>query len=84
VDHVTVGGTRNYGSWDVSVDRHDSASIWERATALCPALEKGRIIREWVGLRPTRTPARIEKELIKDGAKSVKVCSSLKFSSLVF
>jgi glycine/D-amino acid oxidase-like deaminating enzyme len=70
---LTIGGTRNYGSYDLKPDKHDSQSIWERATALVPSLKHAEIIKEWVGLRPTRTPVRLEKELIKDGPKSVKV-----------
>ncbi|CAG0913400.1 unnamed protein product [Notodromas monacha] len=73
VDHVTVGGTRNLGSWSTEVDPHDSESIWKRATDLCPSLKDGTVLEEWVGLRPYRIPVRIEKELVQSDGVTVKV-----------
>ncbi len=72
---VTVGGTRQLESYNETVDRHDSAAIWERATALVPSLGGGEVLRKWVGLRPHRDPVRCELQHIPAGPnpRSLKV-----------
>ncbi|XP_049959273.1 D-aspartate oxidase isoform X2 [Schistocerca serialis cubense] len=70
IEAATLGGCRNYDSYDLRVNRHDTASILERCTALVPSLKKASIIREWVGLRPHRSPVRVEAENI-NGLKVV-------------
>ncbi|GAB6018623.1 hypothetical protein CHUAL_000305 [Chamberlinius hualienensis] len=38
-DTVVLGGTRQYHSSNLKVDKYDSASIWERSCALIPSLK---------------------------------------------
>lgn len=70
IEAVTLGGCRNYDSYDLRVNRHDTESILERCTALVPSLKNAPIIRQWVGLRPHRSPVRVEAEFI-NGLKVV-------------
>jgi D-aspartate oxidase len=74
MNYVTLGGTRQFDNYNLQVDPHDSAGIWERATQLLPNLKRSDIVREWVGLRPYRDGGvRSELEIIKDGSKQIKV-----------
>ena len=63
IDYVTLGGCRQFDSFKEDLDKHDSASIWERCTELLPNLKSAEIVKEAVGLRPHRTPVRVEKEI---------------------
>lgn len=70
---TTLGGTRNYDNYDLNVDKHISAQIWENCTAVLPSLKGSAIIREWVGLRPHRIPIRLEPEIIEIDGEKIKV-----------
>jgi len=71
---VTLGGCRQMDSYNENVDPHDSQGIWERCTSLVPSLKKSTLVREWVGLRPFRTPVRCEiEEISTDHDKKLKV-----------
>lgn len=61
---VTLGGCRNFDSYNTEVCRHDSAAIRERCEALLPSLKGAPVIREAVGLRPHRDPVRVEPEVV--------------------
>lgn len=65
LENVTLGGCRNFESYDCKINRHDTASIWERCTALVPRLGNCEIDRQFVGLRPYRDPVRLEIEITK-------------------
>ncbi|XP_073968879.1 D-aspartate oxidase-like isoform X1 [Rhodnius prolixus] len=70
---VTLGGTRQFGSWNTRVCKHDAASIWERCTNLVPKLadSSNKILKEMVGLRPHRdSGVRIDVDIM-DGLKIV-------------
>ena len=43
INHVTLGGTRNYDSWDKNVNKHDSASIFERCVKIFPSLKDAEV-----------------------------------------
>ncbi|XP_041988917.1 D-aspartate oxidase [Aricia agestis] len=60
---VTLGGVRQYDSYDLSVSPHDTAAIRERCEALLPALRGAELLAQRVGLRPHRVPVRVEAEL---------------------
>uniref|UniRef100_A0A182QAF0 FAD dependent oxidoreductase domain-containing protein n=1 Tax=Anopheles farauti TaxID=69004 RepID=A0A182QAF0_9DIPT len=61
---VTLGGCRNFDSYNTEASRHDSAAIRERCEALLPSLKGAPVVRESVGLRPHRDPVRVEIELL--------------------
>lgn len=63
---VTLGGTRQYESYNLEVDKYDTLSIRERCESLLPSLAKAPVVREAVGLRPYRSSVRVESELITD------------------
>jgi D-aspartate oxidase len=59
---VTLGGCRNYESYDMNVSVHDTAAIKERCEGLVPGLKTAEIKDVRVGLRPHRDPCRVEIE----------------------
>ncbi|XP_019727797.1 D-aspartate oxidase [Hippocampus comes] len=59
--YVTVGGTRQEGDWRLAVDPGDTEAILERCTRLEPSLCRGRVLGQWVGLRPSRRNPRVER-----------------------
>ncbi|XP_055310318.1 D-aspartate oxidase isoform X2 [Sitodiplosis mosellana] len=63
---VTLGGTRQYESYNMQIDKYDSLSIRERCESLLPSLAKATVVREAVGLRPYRSSVRVESELLTD------------------
>lgn len=63
---ATLGGCRNYDSYNLNVDKYDSASIRERCEKLVPSLRTAEYVREAVGLRPHRDPVRVETEVIRN------------------
>uniref|UniRef100_A0A1E1VZN5 FAD dependent oxidoreductase domain-containing protein n=1 Tax=Pectinophora gossypiella TaxID=13191 RepID=A0A1E1VZN5_PECGO len=67
---ATLGGVRQYDSYNMEVCKHDAAAIFERCCELLPSLKKAEIVSHKVGLRPHRVPVRVEPELI-DGVKVV-------------
>lgn len=63
---VTLGGTRQYESYNLNIDKYDSLAIRERCEALLPSLKSAPAVREAVGLRPHRSTVRVEFEITKD------------------
>lgn len=61
---VTLGGCRQYESFNLELSKHDSAAIRERCNELVPSLKTAPVIREAVGLRPHRDPVRVEIEFL--------------------
>ena len=43
VDHVTVGGSRMFGSNKLAVDEHESKAIWDRCTRFVPSLKRAEV-----------------------------------------
>ncbi|XP_053685415.1 D-aspartate oxidase [Sabethes cyaneus] len=70
---VTLGGCRNFDSYNTNLCRHDSAAIRERCEALLPSLKGAPVIREAVGLRPHRDPVRVEPEWMQFPSGTLKV-----------
>uniref|UniRef100_A0A2K5TYP1 D-aspartate oxidase n=1 Tax=Macaca fascicularis TaxID=9541 RepID=A0A2K5TYP1_MACFA len=68
--HVTLGGTRQKGDWNLSPDAENSREILSRCCALEPSLHGACDIREKVGLRPYRPGVRLQTELLaRDGRR---------------
>ncbi|KAI8420626.1 hypothetical protein MSG28_007870 [Choristoneura fumiferana] len=67
---ATLGGTRQYDSYNLNVCKHDAAGIMDRCSELVPALRKAEVLSHRVGLRPHRMPVRVEGEVL-DGVKVV-------------
>jgi len=69
-DYVTLGGSRQYDSYDQTVNEHDGASIWERCVAMVPSLKRAKIVKQMAGLRPHREPVRCELEILPSKSNS--------------
>ncbi|XP_035152400.3 D-aspartate oxidase isoform X5 [Callithrix jacchus] len=68
--HVTLGGTRQKGDWNLFPDAENSREILSRCCALEPSLHGACNIREKVGLRPYRPGVRLQTELlVRDGRR---------------
>lgn len=67
---VTLGGTRQYDSYNLEVCKHDAAAIMERCVELVPGLKDAEVVGHRVGLRPHRSPVRVQPELV-GGARVV-------------
>ncbi|CAG9787025.1 unnamed protein product [Diatraea saccharalis] len=61
---ATLGGVRQYDSYNMEVNKHDTAAILERVYEMLPALKKAKIVDHKVGLRPHRVPVRVEPEMV--------------------
>lgn len=70
---VTLGGTRQYDSYNLNLDKYDSLSIRERCEKLVPSLVGAPVVREAVGLRPHRDTVRVEMELINGANGTLKI-----------
>jgi D-amino-acid oxidase len=61
-DCTVLGGTKEDGVWDLTIDPDVTAGILARCQALVPALADAPILSEAVGLRPGRPEVRLEAE----------------------
>uniref|UniRef100_A0A090XB04 Putative d-aspartate oxidase n=1 Tax=Ixodes ricinus TaxID=34613 RepID=A0A090XB04_IXORI len=48
----------------MQVSQHDRKYIWENCVSVVPSLKDGKVVQDWVGLRPFRQPIRVEAELL--------------------
>ena len=65
VDAVVIGGTAQKGNWDTNSSREDINSILDDVYDVFPSMQNAIIESTWAGLRPGRTPVRLESETIK-------------------
>lgn len=73
-DQLIVGGTRERGNYSTDVSKEIQDDILKRAAELLPQVKCADIIGNWSGLRPSRDPLRLEKELLKTGdGKTLRV-----------
>lgn len=73
VDSITLGGCRQFDSWDLNVNKYDYLRIKEQCEALVPSLKGAEFIGNKVGLRPYRSTVRVEKERKNINGKVVKI-----------
>lgn len=64
-DGVTLGGSREKDDWRLLPDAQTSKDIRHRCCNLEPSLHGVAVIKEKVGLRPTRAAVRIEQEILR-------------------
>ncbi|CAD7015362.1 unnamed protein product [Ceratitis capitata] len=62
---VTIGGCRQYDSYNLNVCKYDSMAIKERCYGMLPSLKRAEVVRECVGLRPHRAVVRVESEILR-------------------
>lgn len=63
---VTLGGCRQYDSYNTEICKYDRLAIMERCCSLLPSLRNAPVDQELVGLRPHRSRVRVESELFTD------------------
>jgi len=74
VDTVVAGGTAGRGDWNTSVSLEDTKRILDNIEKVFPAIRSAPIESAWVGLRPGRTPLRLESEVMSsNGRRSTPV-----------
>lgn len=61
ISNVVIGGTSDIGN-DLAVSKETHDLIVERAAKIVPSIEGAALVRDWVGLRPSRTAVRLERE----------------------
>jgi len=71
VDAVVIGGTAQKGNWDTNSSREDINSILDDVYDVFPSMQNAIIESTWAGLRPGRTPVRLESETIKTNNKDI-------------
>lgn len=70
---VTLGGSRNFDSENLTWCPHESAAIRERCEKLIPSIGKAKTVDELVGLRPHReNNVRVEIDWIQ-----TKTCKTM-------
>ncbi|XP_046368122.1 D-aspartate oxidase-like isoform X2 [Haliotis rufescens] len=70
---VNLGGSRQVGNTSLEPDLHLAEDIIRRTKQLVPALQGATVVEHWVGLRPTRTPIRIEQEVLHGNGADIMV-----------
>lgn len=73
IHNVTLGGTRQKNKWKLSPDPNISKDIFDRCCSLEPSLQKAQDIKVRVGLRPSRSALRLQKEILVRGAENLPV-----------
>lgn len=67
VDTVVLGGTAQKGDWSTEASQRDTDKILRDVYSLFPSLQDAPIAKVWAGLRPGRTPLRLESERSGNG-----------------
>ncbi|CAG9762410.1 unnamed protein product [Ceutorhynchus assimilis] len=73
LDSVTLGGCRQYESWDLNFNKYDAMKIMDQCEAMVPSLRGAEVLGHKVGLRPHRSVVRVEKEIKSFDGKRVKI-----------
>lgn len=70
---VTLGGCRQYESYNLRPCKYDALAIRDRCEAMLPSLKSATLVGQRVGLRPHRDIVRVEKEVITTENGHLKV-----------
>lgn len=73
IHSVTLGGTREKGSWSLSPDPATTRDIFSRCCSLEPSLQRAEDVRVKVGLRPSRSAVRLQREVLSRGGAKLPV-----------
>uniref|UniRef100_A0A8C0HHV5 D-aspartate oxidase n=1 Tax=Buteo japonicus TaxID=224669 RepID=A0A8C0HHV5_9AVES len=73
IHRVTLGGTREKGSWGLSPDPSTTKDIFDRCCSLEPSLRGAQDIEVKVGLRPSRRCVRLQREVLSRGGVKLPV-----------
>ncbi|GFT64008.1 d-aspartate oxidase [Nephila pilipes] len=64
VDYVTLGGVKDYGSWNMKVNKYQQEFIRNTSIELIPSLKNAEVLYDWVGLRPFRPNVRVDAAFV--------------------
>lgn len=73
IHRVTLGGTREKGSWSLSPDPGTTKDIFDRCCSLEPSLRGAQDMEVKVGLRPSRRCVRLQREVLSRGGRKLLV-----------
>ncbi|NXW71278.1 D-aspartate oxidase [Hirundo rustica] len=73
IHRVTLGGTREKGSWSLCPDAGTTRDIFDRCCSLEPSLQGAQDIEVKVGLRPSRQCVRVQREVLSQGGVKLPV-----------
>ncbi|XP_063424908.1 D-aspartate oxidase-like isoform X2 [Mytilus trossulus] len=72
-DLTIIGGVRQANNYSLELDEEDKKEIQQKCYKFWPPLQGAQIDSEWVGLRPSRTPLRLEPEIMNLSTGKLKV-----------
>ncbi|KAK7475015.1 hypothetical protein BaRGS_00033762 [Batillaria attramentaria] len=72
-DYIIIGGTRERGNYQKDFSPATQEDILRRAADILPQVKEGEVVGNWTGLRPSRDPIRLEKELLFVNGKKLRV-----------
>uniref|UniRef100_T1JNT4 FAD dependent oxidoreductase domain-containing protein n=1 Tax=Strigamia maritima TaxID=126957 RepID=T1JNT4_STRMM len=64
IDSVILGGTSNYGNYNLTAESKDAHKIWQGCCQLLPSIKSSKVLSHHVGLRPGRHCVRLERETL--------------------
>ena len=70
---MVLGGTHQHNDWNTNPSDEDRDFIWKGCHELIPSLKGAKYIKDWVGLRPSRNPVRIERDRVHHDGRSYEV-----------
>ncbi|KAM3853189.1 D-aspartate oxidase isoform 1-T1 [Vipera latastei] len=73
IHNVTLGGIREKDNWNLSPDPVTSKNIFDRCSTLEPSLRTAENIQVKVGLRPSRSAVRLQKEVLTHKSEKLPV-----------
>lgn len=76
---MVLGGCRLFNDSSLAIDPYLSKCIRERCSEIQPELKSAKQIEEICGLRPQRSPVRVEPELINTSYGKIKVIQKIYF-----
>eukprot|EP01035_Chromulina_nebulosa_P018485 gene18485-24198_t len=73
IDNVVIGGTAQKGDWNTNASLQDTERIISGVAEIFPSIRDAPIESVWAGLRPGRTPLRLDSSVIThpDSEKSL-------------
>ncbi|KAK3085214.1 hypothetical protein FSP39_000025 [Pinctada imbricata] len=72
-DVIVLGGCLQPNNYSLINSKEDTVDILKRCYELLPSLKGSQIEDVWTGLRPLRTPLRVEKEIVEFQSGHLKV-----------
>jgi len=72
-DYIVIGGCRIRGDSSTNINYQIQDQILQRAYDILPQLKGGEIVGNWAGVRPSRDPLRLERQVVTGNGKTLRV-----------